>query len=144
MNTVYELTNAIRGAAEAAGLSYIYGELWQLNEGAERDYPLVLTEPLDSRFPDITKEHEMYPVRMWVIDQLRVTDDRSREQIEDVLRGYGIAIVTAIRDSSTLNTWMHFSQKEVRITTYANQLSGDNVVALKYEWQMQVHNCDVL
>lgn len=139
MSTVSDLVALMRRLTQAQGLTFMYGELWELNAGTEREYPIVLLEPLDSTYQD--KNYiETYTCRLWVVDQELVTDDIAREDREATLRGYGKTLVLALR--AAWLTTMQLASAQVAFRSYVGTAGVDNLVAVRLELTMLVHDCD--
>lgn len=138
MNMVSDFVTLVRSSVEAQHMGFIYGELYEVNSGAERTYPCIVLQPMDMDY-DATNARAVARCRMWVVDQLLVDDDTERQIREDNLRTKAVSSVLFIDTQEDFK--FRLLDRQIRMESYTGNPGVDNLIGMRIDFQVVIHNC---
>mgnify|MGYP000930319654 CR=1 FL=1 len=138
MNMVSDFVDMMRSYVEAQHMGFIYGELYEVNSGAERTYPCVVLQPIDMGY-DATMSRGVVRCRTWIVDQVLVDDDTERALREDSIRTKAVAAILAI-DTQT-DARFRLSDRMLRLQSYTGNPGVDALIGIRIDFDLVIHNC---
>lgn len=145
MATLKDLADRIEAqVAATTGInSFVFDDLFAMNENRAKKYPTLLMKPPNSIIPDahtLSGDYENYAIELYLFDLYHQTERKSKGEAQKWtdLKGLGVTLVKAISDR------VNYRYVDKSLTVELGHFQHDEeLMAVKLLFNIQVFNCYV-